>query len=103
MAATFTWQIANLERNTADGGVTIAHWRLNAVDGEYTASSYGTQAFDPDPSADGFVAYDSLDEDTVVGWVTETIGEVVITSMKDSLQAKIDADKNPVSADGLPW
>ena len=22
-----TWTIANLERNLADGGVTVAHWR----------------------------------------------------------------------------
>ena len=103
MAATFTWQIANLERNTADGGVTVAHWRLNAVDGEYSASSYGTQAFEPDASADGFVAYDSLDQDTVIGWVTAGIGEEQVQTMKDSLQSQIDADKNPTSADGLPW
>ena len=23
-----TWTIANLERNVADGGVTVAHWRV---------------------------------------------------------------------------
>ena len=23
-----TWTIANLERNLADGGVTVAHWRV---------------------------------------------------------------------------
>ena len=103
MAATFTWQIANLERNTADGGVTIAHWRLNAVDGEYTASSYGTQSFTPDADADGFVAYDSLTESAVVGWIESAMGAEQVQSMKDSLQSQIDADKNPVSVDGLPW
>jgi len=25
MAVTYTWTIANLERNTADGDVTVAH------------------------------------------------------------------------------
>ena len=102
MAATFTWQIANLERNTADGGVTVAHWRLNAVDGDYSASTYGTQSFTPDADADGFVAYDSLTEETVVGWIEAEMGDQV-QSMKDSLQSQIDADKNPTSADGLPW
>ncbi len=37
-----TWTIANLERNVADGGVTVAHWRVTEVDGDYSASAYGT-------------------------------------------------------------
>ena len=50
-----TWTIANLERNVADGGVTVAHWRVTESEtvGEdtYTASSYGTCGFTPDASA----------------------------------------------------
>ena len=48
-----TWTIANLERNLADGGVTVAHWRVTESEtvgtGDdavtYTASSYGTVGF----------------------------------------------------------
>lgn len=29
-----TWTIAQLNRETAGGLVTVAHWRLEAVDGE---------------------------------------------------------------------
>jgi hypothetical protein len=36
------WTIAQLERNTSDGGVVVAHWRATATDGDYSASSYGT-------------------------------------------------------------
>ena len=32
-----TWTIANLERNLSDGGVTVAHWRVEEVDGDYSA------------------------------------------------------------------
>ena len=53
-----TWTIANLERNVADGGVTVAHWRVTEVDGDFSASSYGTVGFTPDADADDFVAYD---------------------------------------------
>jgi hypothetical protein len=49
MAITTTWTIAQLERNTSDGGVTVAHWRVSAVDGDYTASSYGTVVAHPIP------------------------------------------------------
>jgi hypothetical protein len=31
---TTTWTIAQLDRQTSDGLVTTAHWRVDAVDGE---------------------------------------------------------------------
>ena len=95
-----TWTIANLERNVADGGVTVAHWRVAEVDGDYSASSYGTVGFTPDASADDFVAYDSLTEATVLGWVH---AEVDQDATEAALTANIEAQKNPVTADGMPW
>jgi len=97
---TYTWTIANLERNTADGGVVVAHWRVTAEDGEYTASSYGTQSFTPDPSADGYVAFDSLTEATVIGWVQNALDT---DAMEASLQDNIDAQKTPATLSGTPW
>ncbi len=36
----FNWTIANIEYTNDDNkAVTIAHWRVTAQDGEYTASS----------------------------------------------------------------
>ena len=95
-----TWTIANLERNVADGGVTVAHWRVTEVDGDYSASAYGTVGFTPDPSADDFVAYDSLTEATVLGWVH---AEVDQDATEASLTANIAEQKTPTSADGMPW
>ena len=95
-----TWTIANLERNLADGGVTVAHWRVTEVDGDYSASAYGTCGFTPDASASDFVAYDSLTEATVLGWVH---AEVDQSATEASLTANIAEQKNPVSADGMPW
>ena len=69
MAATMNWTISTLERELSDGGVIVAHWRCTASDGDYSASSYGTCGFTPDASAPDFVAYDSLTEATVLGWV----------------------------------
>lgn len=95
-----TWTIAQLERNTADGGVTVAHWRVSEVDGDYSASSYGTVGFTPDASADGFIAYGVLVEDTVLGWVWEQLDKDAIEA---SLTANIEEQKNPTTADGVPW
>ena len=103
-----TWTIANLERNLADGGVTVAHWRVTESETvgsgddavNYTASAYGTVGFTPDPDADDFVAYDSLTEADVLAWVH---AEVDQAATEAALTAKIEADKNPVTGSGKPW
>ena len=103
-----TWTIGTLERNVADGGVVVAHWRasksVTVGEGDdavvYSGSSYGTCGFTPDPSDSGFVAYDSLTEADVVGWVH---AEVDKDATEASLAAKIEADKNPTQAAGVPW
>ena len=95
-----TWTIATLERELADGGVTVAHWRCTEVDGDFSASSYGTVGFTPDPTAPDYIAYDSLTEADVLGWVWESVGQDTVEA---ALTAKIEADKNPTQAAGVPW
>jgi len=96
-----TWTISTLERELSDGGVIVAHWRATDVDGDYSASSYGTCGFSPDPSDPSFVAYDSLTEAEVLQWCWDN--GVDKDATEASLAAKIEADKNPVSAAGVPW
>lgn len=102
------WTISNLERNTADGGVTVAHWRVTETEtvGEgddavtYSASSYGTVSFTPDASADGFIAFDDLTEADVLGWVYEEVDQA---ETEAALAADIAGQKTPVTTDGVPW
>ena len=95
-----TWTIANLERNVADGGVTVAHWRVSPTEGDYSASTYGTCSFTYDSSDPSFVAYDNLTEADVLGWVW---AEVDQAATEAALTADIEAQKNPTTADGMPW
>ena len=103
-----TWTIENLERNTADGGVTVAHWRVPETEtvGEgddavtYSASSYGTVGFTPDADADGFIAFDDLTEADVLGWVYEEVNQA---DTEAALAADIAGQKTPVTTDGVPW
>jgi uncharacterized lipoprotein NlpE involved in copper resistance len=95
------WSISLLEyNNDADKGVVIAHWRVTEEDGEYTASSYGTASFEPDASADGYVAYDSLTEETVIGWVKDSMDYAEVEA---GLTANIEAQKTPATLAGMPW
>lgn len=102
MATEFKWSLPTLERKLDDGFVCVAHWRCTASDGDYSASSYGTAGFTPDASAPGFLAYDALTEATVLGWVWDQ-ADGWKDDVEAALQACIDADKNPVTAAGVPW
>ena len=99
---TVTWNISTLERNT-DNGVVVAHWRATDVDGDHLGSSYGTCGFTPDASADGYVAYDNLTEENVIGWVKGSMGEEAVTGVEDSIAAQIADSKAPAISVGTPW
>ena len=98
-----TWTISTLERNT-DDGVVVAHWQASDSETvgevEHTGSSYGTCGFTPDPDADGYVAYDSLTEETVIGWVK---ADVDADAVEASIAAQIADSKAPAISTGVPW
>jgi len=92
-----TWKISSLDRNTSDGFVTTAHWTVTAVDGDHSASSYATVSWAEGTPA---IAYENLTEDTVLGWVWESVDK---SATEASLAAQIALLKNPVKASGTPW
>ena len=98
MAVTLT--IAQLERNTSDGGVTIAHYRATLTDGDYSASTYGTVGFTPDPESPDFVPFESLTEADVLEWVYAALDK---DSVEASLASQIEAQKAPQTMAGTPW
>ena len=93
-----TWKIAQCDRLTADGFITTAHWTVNAVDGDYTASSYGTCGF---AAATPAIPYASVTEQEVLDWCWA--GGVDKDAVEAALAAQIEAQKKPVTATGLPW
>ena len=96
-----TWTISTLERELLDGGVVVAHWRATAVDGDFSASSYGTCGFTPDPSSADWVAYDSITEEMALGWCwADGVDKDVIEA---SLTANIEEQKAPTTETGVPW
>ena len=97
MSASFKWVISDMNRQTSDGLVTTAHWRVDAVDGDYSAGAYGSVGFE---RGETFTPYDSLTEVQVIAWVKD---KLEVAEIEASLQAQIDAKKNPVTATGVPW
>jgi hypothetical protein len=94
----YTWNVVQMDRQVADGFVVTVHYTVNAVDGEYTASTYGTVGYTQGEG--NIVAFDNLTPEVVVGWVKESLGQSTIEA---ALSAQIEAQKNPVQQSGLPW
>ena len=90
--------IVNLER-TQDGGVVVAHWTATKTDGDYEARTYGTKSFTPDPSAEGFTAFENLTQEIVVGWFTDE----ETAQIESVLDADLEAQAAPQVISGTPW
>lgn len=99
---TYNWTITQCEHEVATGGITVAHWRVSAVDGDFTASAYGTAGFNPDPSSPDFTPYDQVVEAEVLAWVWVS-GGVDKDQLEANLASQIANQKNPPVVDGLPW
>ena len=94
-----TWKISSLDRNTADGFVTTAHWSCSAQDGEYSASVYGSTGFE----GTMVTAYNNLTEAQVIGWVKAALGAETVAAHEANVAAQIAAAKAPKTAAGVPW
>jgi hypothetical protein len=96
MTTQINWTIQQLDRKTADGFVTTAHWRCDASDGEYSAGVYGSAGF----TGDLTTPYEDLTQAQVLGWVWESVDKA---ETEANVLAQIEAQKHPTSASGLPW
>lgn len=95
----FNWKINQLERKTADDYVLTVHYGVDAVDGDFSKGAYGTISFDPD-SEPASTEFDSLTEDTVLGWVFSKVEKDVVEAQ---LEAVITEMKEPTVVAGKPW
>jgi hypothetical protein len=94
----YQWNVVQMDRLTSDGFVVTVHYTVNAVDGDYTASTYGTVGYTQGEGS--YVPYADLTQADVIGWVQESLGK---DTVEEALAAQIDALKNPVQEAGVPW
>lgn len=106
------WSITDTEyNNDSDKGVVHAAWKC--TDSEtvgsgdsavvHTGTVAGMESFTPNPSADGYVAFDDLTEANVISWVKATLGTDGVNVVKDKIAAQITKSKTPPTSWGKPW
>ena len=84
---TYEWSFPNFETNSENVVKTI-HWRYTAVDGEYSASMYGSCA-----GSDG-MNFDAMTKEHCINCVLEN-QDTTVEDMQSNLSAQIEEQKNP--------
>jgi len=73
-----------------------------ANDGTYASSAYGSIGLEQ-PEGD-VIPYADLTPEIVIGWVQENLGGAKkVTEIEAALQAQIDQQRTPTTAQGMPW
>jgi hypothetical protein len=113
MPVSTTWSVTNMTHKDADGGVILVYWQCVAQNdsGPETAVEAGKLRCEPDPTSPGFIPYDNLTEDDVLGWVYDSLveGEETPEEAKARISAdrvaKVDAQiaRNASQSEGMPW
>ena len=114
MAINTTWSVTNMTRVDADGGVIKAYWTCTALSdgaGGEMAQENGKNIFTYDASSSDFIAYASLKESDVLGWIWEANkeGDETASEYKARIEtertAKVQGqiDRAATQATGVPW
>jgi hypothetical protein len=101
MSTTFTWNIAQMERETADGYVFTVHYTVDAKDDTYSAGAYGSLGLERPEG--NMIPFADLTPEVVIGWVKEKFGAEKVAEIEGALQAQLDEQRAPSKQSGLPW
>jgi hypothetical protein len=100
---TLTWAVNNMTRVINDGFVINVAWACTAsAPGAGGAFYGGTTTYENNPSEPGFIPYDQLTQEIVLGWVYDALGDQK-AEIEANLTAKVEKQLNPVTANGMPW
>jgi len=107
MSITNTWVIGQMDcRPQAEGQTDVVfniHWRVNATDGTYNATSYGTVGVTY-TADEPYTPYANLTQSQVVGWVQASLGAERVANIETGLATDIANQANPpVVTPSLPW
>ena len=102
-----TTKIANLKRKPTTGLVFEVTYIMNfELKGE-TDRKIGIIEFEGDETDPNLIPFDELTEETVLSWVTTTLGEeqinLIETEFETRLQERVDKKTNPEFLIGTPW
>jgi acyl carrier protein len=96
----YSVEIPAEDTTTLTNVVETVHWTYTAIEGDYTASMYGSVAVgSPDPAT--FTDYSEITKEQVTEWVEAVLN---VEEMQANLASQIEAQKAPQTG-GMapPW
>jgi hypothetical protein len=97
---TYDWNCKTVDVHPQEKGQTDVvynvHWIATGVDGDYSATSIGTQVV-PLSEGDAFIPFEDLTNEIVVGWTKDAMGKDQVDQIEASIASQIEDQKNPVS------
>lgn len=101
---TFTWSISRMDTiQIPDPNYVVkAYWNLQATNGTETVSTGGIATFSSEQSESGFIPYNQLTQEIVLGWVKTQLGDSGVASYEESLQKQLTPAPTPEYTP-LPW
>ena len=103
----YTWSITNLKRTISDDVVDEVYWECVGTHYSYTNTKSGRiKPPDLDPTDSNFIAFNSLTEDDVLGWLTSGVDGFDKSKIENRISGSISLKQNPpatTEATGLPW
>ena len=99
MAATTTWGLANVDYDISDGFCHTAHWTVLRTDGDYSASSYGSNSL---TKPDTLTSRTDLKTSDIIADVKARLGADQVKAIEDGLTLKISEEKTPTQGSFVP-
>ena len=97
--ASVTWALANVDYNESDGFCHTAHWTVSRVDGDYSASSYGSVSL---TRPESLTPRDDLKTTDIIADVKSVLGTDRVTEIENGLTLKISEEKTPTQGSFVP-
>ena len=107
----YTWRITDMQHNLSDGLVYDVDYGCFAYytgsEGEFSSRRLDGMSITGDSSDSGFIPYDDLTENDVVGWVQTNLGSSKVTEIQEACSSSIAANiitaASITSSYGMPW
>ena len=97
--ATVTWALANVDFDVDDGFCHTAHWTVTRVDGDFSASSYGSCAL---TKPESLTSRTDLKTADIIADVKAVLGTSQVNAILNGLTLKISEEKTPTQGSFVP-
>jgi hypothetical protein len=111
MSLTYTWKLKSLKKtntNTLTDVIVQTYWEVTGTDADGDSGTFnGATPFPAqDTNGDGFIDYNDLTEEIVLGWIQAVVTGGYKQHVDEHIMRQIMETKNPVvdvSESHLPW